>query len=192
VHVIIGHVGLAFVARSRDRRAPFAWLLVATMAPDLLRLMLTALGVMRGYENRYSHLLPWSALVAAALGMFAWLILRNGRTAMLVAALVLSHIGLDAVSGQKALWDGGPAGLNLQDYQQLEFVIEAGILWWGWWLLRRSESPWWPTRRRVLTALLAVEAVYLAWSLSQRPYATRCLEYPVQPCWIRRHDRLPV
>ena len=189
--MIIGHLGVAFAARARWLRLSLAWLLGATMAPDLVRLTLQALGVTSGDATRYSHLLPWSALLAAVLGLMAWVTQRNGRAAIIVSALVVSHIVLDAISGEKALWDGGPAGLNLQHYQQLEFVIEAALLWWGWWLLRRSETAWWPTRRSVLAALMAFEAVYLAWSLYQRPYATRCIEYPVQPCWIRRHDRPP-
>ena len=55
-------------------------------------------------------------------------------------------------------------------------------------------------RRQMLANLGAVscfalpfqaKAAYLTKSLIDRPYATRCIEYPLQPCWIRRHDRPP-
>src|SRR3954470_5381075 len=40
--MIVGHLGLAYAARARWRQIPFAWLIVATMAPDLARLALDA------------------------------------------------------------------------------------------------------------------------------------------------------
>jgi hypothetical protein len=71
-------------------------------------------------------------------------------------------------------------------------VIEAAILVAGWRLLRRAERRSLLARRSVLAALLLGEAVYLQQTFRARPYATRCIEYPLQPCWIRRHDRPPV
>jgi hypothetical protein len=180
--MIIGHIGVAFAARSRWPRTSLAWLLVATMAPDLLRAALGVGGMSMAYSTRYSHVLPWSALLAAALGVAALAATRRGVVALLTTGVVLSHIALDAVSGHKALWDGGPAGLDVQHYQQLELVIEGALAWWGWWLLRKSAAPTWMARRSVLGFLLAFETVYLAVSLWQRPYATRCIEYPVRPC----------
>jgi hypothetical protein len=184
--MIIGHLGVAFAARARWPRLSMAWLVIATMAPDLLRFALSQAGESMGVATRYSHLLPWSALFALALGAAALVASRNPLAALVTVAVVLSHIALDAVSGQKALWNGGPAGLNAQHYQQLEFLIEASLAWYGWRLLRRSIAPTWFARRAVLVTLLACEGAYLAWSLNQRPYATRCFEYPVRPCWVRR------
>lgn len=190
--MLIGHLGPAYAARARWRDIPIAWLVAATFAPDLARLALEATGVDRWDLNLYTHLLPWSLLLAAAMGLLAWSVRRDRRWAVVAAALVLSHIALDMISGRKPLWTGGPIGLDVQRYQQLEFVIEAALLATGWRLLRRVERRAVLSRRSVLAALLAIEAVYLAKSLLDRPYATRCIEYPVQPCWIRRHDRPPV
>ena len=187
--MIIGHVGVAFGARARWPRIPLAWVLVATLAPDLWRLALGLAGLNVNEANRYSHLLPWSAVLALVLALAAWARSRDRTLAAVVAALVLSHVALDMVSGRKPLWLGGPTGLDVQHYQQLELVIEAALAWWGWRLLRRSGHASWVARRTVLGLLIAFEGVYLAISLWQRPYATRCIEYPVQPCWIRRHDR---
>jgi hypothetical protein len=187
--MLIGHLGPAWAARARWRDIPLSWLLAATFAPDLARLALDGTGVDRWELNRYSHLLPWSALLAVAMALLAWTVLRDPRAAIVVGALVLSHIALDMISGRKPLWAGGPMGLDVQRYQQLELVIEVALLVAGWWVLRRREPRALATRRTVLAALLVIEAVYLTKSLLARPYATRCIEYPLQPCWIRRHDR---
>lgn len=189
--MIIGHLGVAFAARARWPRLSIYWLMVATMAPDLFRAALAASGMSMWGTTRYSHVLPYSALLALALGAVALALFRSRPAAVVTVGVVLSHILLDFVSGQKALWDGGPAGLNAQRYQQLELGIEAALCWWGWRRLRRSPSPTWLSRRSVLGALLAFEAVFQAWSLNQRPYATRCWVWPIESCWDWRHEQPP-
>lgn len=189
--MIIGHLGVAFAARSRWPRISIYWLIFATLAPDILRAILAATGMSMGFTTRYSHLLPWSALLALALGVVAFALFRNSTAAAVSAAVVLSHILLDAISGQKALWDGSPAGLDAQRFMQLELVIEAAICWWGWRLLRRSASPTWLARRSLLVALLLFEGVFQAWRLNQRPYATRCWVWPLESCWEWRGERPP-
>jgi hypothetical protein len=191
--MLIGHLGPACAARARWPDIPVSWLLVATMAPDLARLALAATpNATRLDLNLYTHYLPWSLLLAAAAALLAYMVRRDGRSALVVGAVVLSHVALDMISGRKPLWYGGPWGLEAQQYQQVEFVIEAGLLVAGWRLLRRVEPGALLARRSVLAALLVIEATYLTRSLLDRPYATRCIEYPLQPCWIRRHDRPPV
>jgi hypothetical protein len=131
-------------------------------------------------------------LLAAVVALIAWIVRRDQRMALVLGALVLSHVALDLISGRKPLWWGGPMGLDVQQYQQLEFVIEAALLIAGWRLLRQVDRRSLLARRSVLAALLVIEGAYLTKSLLDRPYATRCIEYPLQPCWIRRHDRPPV
>ena len=189
--MIIGHLGVAFAARARWSRTSLVLSVVATMAPDLLRLILRLGGLGLNDANTYSHALPWSGILALVLAAATTAVTRDRTVAAVVGGLVLSHVALDMVSGQKPLWAGGPTGLNVQFYPQLELVIEAGLAWWGWLLLRRRWGRGWVVRRATLAFLLAFEAAYQAVSLSQRPYATRCIEYPVRPCWIRRHDRPP-
>jgi hypothetical protein len=189
--MIIGHLGVAFAARARWPRISVYWLIVATMAPDLLRAALAAGGMSMAFTTRYSHLLPWSAGLALALGALAFAVTRRPIVGVLTVAVVLSHILLDAISGAKALWDGGPAGLNVQRYQQLELVIEAALCWGGWRMLRRSSTPTSLARRTTLAALLAFETIFQAWSLNQRPYATRCWVWPLKSCWEWRGEKPP-
>lgn len=189
--MIIGHLGIAFGARARWPRLSIYWLLVATMAPDLFRGMLMASGASRGFANRYSHVLPFSLMLSLALGVVALALFHNRLAAAVTVIVVLSHIVLDAVSGQKAIWDGSPPGLNAERYVQLELVIEGLLAWWGWRQLRRSSSPTWLSRRTVLAGLLVFEAAFQAWTLEQRPYATRCWVWPLESCWNWRGERPP-
>jgi hypothetical protein len=189
--MIIGHVGVAFAARGRWPRLSLGWLLVATFAPDLLRQALQLAAIPWPVATLYSHLLPWSLILAAALGAAAWLTGGGWCSGSVVAALVLSHIALDMVSGFKELWLGGPAGLDLQRYMQLEFGIEAALAWAGWYAMRRRAGSYWASSRQVLASLLIVQAAYLTRTFRERPYATRCIEFPLRPCWIRRRDPPP-
>ena len=109
-----------------------------------------------------------------------------------MGALVLSHVALDMLSGRKPLWYGGPIGLNLQEYEPIELVIESALLVAGWWQLRRRDRVSVLARRASLAALLVVEMAYLRQTFLARPYATRCIEHPVRPCWIRQRDRPPI
>lgn len=190
--MLIGHLGPAYAARARWADVPVGWLLGATMAPDIARLALSA--TPRGTSldlNQYTHFLPWSLLLAGVLALLAWLPRRDRLRALVVGGLVLSHVALDMISGHKPLWWGGPVGLDLQEYQQVELVIESGLVIAGWIVLRRARRRSVFARRGVLAGLLVLESLYLRQTYLARPYATRCLEYPVRPCWIRRHDQPP-
>ncbi len=190
--MIIGHIGPALAARGRWPRLPLPWLVGATLAPDLLRLALDMRGVSWQLANQYSHLLPWSALLALVAGGAAFLLQRDVMTGLVVGALVLSHVALDMLSGRKQLWLGGPFGLGMEEYQQLELVVETALAWWGWRLARRARTPRWMRSVALLGILVAAQALYLRYTFEARPYATRCFEHPVRPCWIRRRERSPV
>jgi hypothetical protein len=183
--MIIGHLGVAFGARWRWKRAPLGWLLVATMAPDIWRLVLSACGYAWWPSNTLSHALPWSGILAVVLASLAWLVLQDGKAALVVLFLVATHIVLDMISGWKPLWIGGPSGLNLQQVEPVEYALEAALLWFGWRLLARSRAPRWLTTKTLLFLLLAAQAAYMSQTYNARPEASRCLTYPLAPCWRR-------
>ena len=181
--MIIGHIGVAFAARWRWPKAPLPWLLIATMAPDLWRGILAASGLNARETNLYSHELPWGALLAVFLAGAALLALRDLESTFVVGALVLSHIALDMVSGWKALWPGGPNGLELEHFEQLEFLVEVALAWVGLAMLKRSSAPRWIVGWPMFAVLVAIEGAYLAASYEARPWKTRCVAYPLAPCW---------
>jgi hypothetical protein len=183
--MLIGHVGVAFAARRRWPTAPLGWLVSASFAPDIWRVALADSGYRWWPSNTYSHALPWSAIIAITLASLAWLMTRNGVTAVTVGAMVMAHIALDMISGWKPLWIGGPIGLDMYHVEQAEFLLEAVLAWIGWRLLRRTTVPRWLVTRRMLVLLLAVQAAYSLRTYRARPVATRCWSYPFSPCWQR-------
>ena len=117
--------------------------------------------------------------------MLAWRTLQDSGAGFVAAVLVLSHVALDMISGNKPLWAGGPMGLGAERFEQLELCIESGLFLAGWALMRRTSRLRWATRRVSAAALVLLEATYLAGSMSARPYKTRCLAYPIAPCTER-------
>ena len=180
--MIIGHIGVAFGAKWRWRRVPLAALLVATFAPDILREVFAAAGFPWRQSNFYSHALPWSAILAVVAGALAWKALQDGTAGLVVFGVVLSHVALDMISGNKPLWSNGPTGLDFEHVEQVELIIESGLMLVGWYLLRRAEQSRWAEHWTLPTFLIAFQMVYLLGSISQRPYATRCLASPLGAC----------
>ena len=185
--MIIGHIAVAYAAKARWQRVPLGALLVATFAPDLLREAFASAGFDWRRANLYSHGLPWCALLAASAGLLAWKALedRTRAAGVVIAGLVLVHIALDLISGNKDMGPGGPVGLNLESFQQFELVIEGGLLLVGWWVMRRAIAPRWATHAAMPALLILLEATYLAGSMSLRPYNTRCLASPLAACTER-------
>jgi hypothetical protein len=181
--MIIGHVGVALAARGRWPSIPVLALLAASFACDLLRELLQRVMHSSLQANLYSHALPWSAALAAVLGLCAWRVAGSRVAGLVVAALVASHVALDLVSGSKPLWIGGPRGMNGNMFVPLELLIESVLLGAGMICMRVRKAPsawyagWW-----AFAALLTLQVVFLAGAISQRPYLVRCVGFPRIPC----------
>lgn len=160
--MIIGHVGLALAARGRWPRVSLPFLVGATMLPDILRTGLQVSGH-TGSAARLSHAFPWFLAVAVIAGVGYYLARRDARGALVIAALVLSHVALDMISGGKHLLnDGEEYGLGLaREHPLVEFLIEASLLVSGAATLRTAPVSSWMHRRRALSALLVIQATYL-------------------------------
>ena len=182
--MIIGHIGVAYAAKARWPRVPLGALLVATLAPDILREVFASAGLNWRQTNLYSHGFPWFLLLAVAAGLLGWKALedRTRTGGYLIAGVILTHVALDLLSGNKDMGPGGPVGLYVESIQQLELVIEGGLVLAGWRLMRRSVAPRWSTHWTMPAALILVQTTYLAGSMSLRPYRTRCLASPVAEC----------
>ncbi len=194
--MIMGHVGVAFAAKWRWQRIPLGALLLATFAPDILRELLAVFLLPLKETNLYSHALPWSALLALGVGALGWFLLREREAFVIVSGVALSHIALDVLSGSKPLWVAGPDGLDLWRNAPVELLIECALLFAGWSLLRRAPGRGWAKHWTVPLLLSLVLVVTLLGSISQRPYATRCLASPMTACtdgsWLTgRWDTTP-
>ncbi len=156
--MIAGHLGLALGARAVDPDAPLGWLVAASLAPDVLDLGIAATGACNP-DGVYTHSLAAIAATALVLGAAAAWRTRSGRTALVIAALVASHLLADYVTGLKALWVGGPViGLNLYDTWWADFAVEAPLIVGGWWAARRwGRVPPWIGSRTLLAGLLGFQ-----------------------------------
>jgi glutamate carboxypeptidase len=157
--MVSGHVGIAFGARALDRNAPLAWLLAASLAPDVVDYALAAAHVCHP-SGLYTHTLPAIGMMACIFGAAAWWQTGNSRSGLVVGLMVIAHIVADYVTGLKLLWANGPiVGLNLYTWPALDFLAELPIIVAGWWMLRRAGGvPRFITSAGMLVTLLIVQA----------------------------------
>jgi hypothetical protein len=136
----------------------------------------------------YSHGLVadigWAALFAVVYGTLR----RDWRGAFWLAALVLSHWGLDAVAHRPDMptWPGGPKlGLELWHSVGGSLIVEFGLYGAGVWLYERS------TRARdalgsvLFWALVIVlAAIYVASVVGPPPPSARALAITGVVAWL--------
>src|SRR5260221_14261213 len=75
--MIVGHIGAAFAARRRWPHLSLAILIVASLLPDLLRVLFLPFGLFTHRSKVYTHGVPWIVLIAAASRLIAWRALRS-------------------------------------------------------------------------------------------------------------------
>jgi hypothetical protein len=156
----IGHVGPALAAKRVRGSIALLVLLVATYAPDWVDMGMCVAGTYNP-AGILSHSVP--AVVILMLTGFAGYAAatRDWTGALVIAALILSHMLLDWVTGYKPTWPGGPMiGLELYNYPVADFIAEGIVIVAGALLYARTLPP----RRRpwvdlsiMLGALLALQ-----------------------------------
>ena len=156
----IGHVGVALAAKRTRVSVGLLTLLVATYAPDWVDSGLCLAG---GYSARemLSHSIP-AVLLFALMGFAAYTLNTRDRIGgVIIAAVILSHLLLDWITGSKPTWPGGPMiGLQLYSHPIADFVAEGVVIVAGALVYARTLPP----RRRpwldlsiMLGALLALQ-----------------------------------
>ena len=158
----IGHVGVAFAAKRVRRSIGLAVLLVATYTPDWVDAGLCLAGTYNPH-GILSHSIP-SVLAFAVVGFLAYAIVTDDwKGALVIAAVIISHMLLDWITGHKPTWPGGPLiGLQLYDRPIADFFVEGAVILIGA-LLYRPTLP--PQRRQwfdvsiMLGALLFMQLV---------------------------------
>ena len=142
--MLVGHFGIAQLARASRREIPLAWLVVAAYLPDLVRVPLTPL---TAHHEVLSHSLPM--ISSFALAMIALWLLRGGRfgAAVVIALACLLHWPADVFTGCKPMTFGGP-WIGLLSYRRPvnDILLEGALLTAGWLAARRRGvgiSSWW-------------------------------------------------
>ncbi len=124
----IGHVGVALAAKRLRLSVGLLVLLVATYTPDWIDSGLCILG---GYDPRQmlSHSIP-AVLIFALTGFLAYTVITHDRRGgLLIAAVIISHMMLDWITGTKPTWPGGPTiGLQLYSRPIADFVAEGIVI----------------------------------------------------------------
>ncbi|HJP87377.1 MAG TPA: metal-dependent hydrolase [Gemmatimonadaceae bacterium] len=156
----IGHVGAALAAKRLRVSVSLLVLLVATYTPDWVDTGLCLAGSYNTGEM-LSHSIP-AILFFAVIGFIAYTLMTRDRLGgALVAAVILSHMFLDWITGIKPTWPGGPTiGLQLYAHPIADFIVEGVVITIGALVYARTLPP----RRRpwldisiMLGALLALQ-----------------------------------
>ena len=137
----IGHVGAALGAKRVRRSIGLVVLLVATYTPDWVDAGLCLAGL-NNPVGMLSHSIPAIALFTI-LGFAAYATgTRDWRAALVVAAVILSHMFLDWITGYKPTWPGGPMiGLRLYGHPVADFIVEGLLIVIGALLYARTLPP---------------------------------------------------
>ena len=142
----IGHVGAALAGKRARRSIALLLLLIATYTPDWVDAGLCFVGI-DNPSGMLSHSIP-AVLLFMLIGFFGYgAFTRDWRGALVIAAVILSHILLDYITGYKPTWPGGPMiGLELYAHPILDFLAEGAVIVAGAALyagtLPRRERPW--------------------------------------------------
>jgi membrane-bound metal-dependent hydrolase YbcI (DUF457 family) len=137
----IGHVGAALAGKRARRSIGLIILLVATYVPDWVDTGLCLAGSFTPTEM-LSHSIPAVLLFALlAFALYGWKT-RDWKGAGVVAAVIISHMFFDWITGDKPTWPGGPMiGLKLYERPIADFVAEGSVIAIGGFLYARTLPP---------------------------------------------------
>ena len=156
----IGHVGVALAGKRLRLSVGMLVLLVATYAPDWID---TGSCILGDYDPRQmlSHSIP-AVLILALVGFIVYTLITRDRVGgALIAAVIISHMMLDWITGTKPTWPGGPTvGLELYTHPIADFFAEGIVIAIGAIAYARTlparRRPW-PDLTMMLGALLALQ-----------------------------------
>lgn len=158
----MGHYAIALGARRWLRPLPMAWLLFASIEPDLHDVLGNALPSLSIGPD--THTLPGVTAAAIAMAMLAALLFRQATLALGSGLLVLAHVAADYLTSRLPLWRHGPvAGLHLYASPWADFALEAGVIAIGIFLYAGAPDLRRPARAGLLcmaVLMLAMQAIF--------------------------------
>jgi len=215
--MFLGHFALAFVAKEVAPRPSLGTLVLAAQLADGLCPVLLLLGIEKvevapditpvtplGFVYfPYTHSLVADVIWAALFAGGYWLWRRDNRGAGWIAALVVSHWVLDALSHRPDMptWPGGPVvGAGLWNSLPLTLITECGLFAVGVWIYatatrardRLGSVSWWALVATLL--ILYLGAVFGPPPPSEKALAITSLAgwlIVAWAYWIDRH-RVPL
>jgi membrane-bound metal-dependent hydrolase YbcI (DUF457 family) len=156
----VGHVGAALAAKRFRRSVGLSLLVVATYAPDWVDAGLCLAGSSNPVEMLSHSFAAVAFLALVALAGYR-IATRDWKGGAVLAAVVVSHMLLDWITGNKPTWPGGPMiGLGLYAHPIADFVAEAIMIGIGGVLYARTLAPRkrpWVNVSVMLGALLLIQ-----------------------------------
>lgn len=216
--MFIGHFAVGFAAKTVTPRVSLGTLFLGAQFIDLLWPTFLLLGLERVriepgatavtplvFEHYpYTHSLLAVLLWAVLLGGLHWLLKRDRRSALVLAALVLSHWLLDLLVHRPDLplwpWGEAVAGLRLWSSLPLTLAVEVPLFALGVWLYARGTRAVDAVGRWGLAGLaLFLLVVYAANVLGSPPPSVAAIAWVGQlqwllvlgGYWVDRHRRAP-
>jgi hypothetical protein len=159
----MGHYAIAVGARRWLRPLPMAWLLFASIEPDLHDVMgnaIPALGI-----GPDTHTVAGVSCAAVVLALLAALFFRQTALAIGSGLLVLSHVAVDYLTSRLPLWRHGPiVGLHLYAMPWADFVLESAVIIAGVATYARSPDLQRPARAGLACMALLMLCMQAIWN----------------------------
>jgi membrane-bound metal-dependent hydrolase YbcI (DUF457 family) len=200
--VFLGHYSVALASRKVSPYTSLGTLVVGALWLDLVWPTLLLFGVEQvridpgntrmvplAFDHYpWTHSLLMAAIWAAVLGVLYAVFRRYPRGGWVLAACVLSHWLLDAITHRPdlPLWPGGPPiGFGLWNYPVAALTVELLSLALGLWIYSTSTEPTDRAGRRALTAFAVVLVlVYAASVFGPPPPDPRTVAWTAQGQWL--------
>lgn len=153
----MGHYAIALGARRWMRPLPLAWLLFASIEPDLHDVVGSVFPALSIGPD--THTIPGVMAAAAVMALLGAVGFRRATLALGTGLLVVSHVAADYLTSRLPLWRHGPVtGLHLYATPWADFTLETATVALG--LALYATSP--DLRPRARGGLLAMGLLMLA------------------------------
>jgi hypothetical protein len=157
-----GHIGVALGAKGLRQSIPLWFLIFASQLPDWADAGLCLADMRTPFPGTYSHSLPAVAIMALAAAIIYCMIQRDAWGMLLVAAVMVSHVLADYLTGIKPTWPGGPIiGLELYRRPLIDFFLESVVVLAGWSLYRKGLPAEKRSSEPALTLLFALIVIQI-------------------------------
>jgi hypothetical protein len=200
--MLVGHLAVAFGAKTLEPRVPLGAAVAAAFGLDLLCSILLLVGLesvrVQPGDTAFTSLsfvsYPWShsLLVVVVWSGLAMLVTQrvygSWRAGAVVGSLVLSHWILDVITHRPdlPLWPGGPmVGAGLWNSIAGTLLVEGSLLAFGVWLYFGSTTARDATGRWALVALVAVTGlIWVTQPWSPAPPSAMAVAWGALILWL--------